>query len=159
MTQQGASKTLDSLGYRLNFDLTGGDGESPTTTVAIEFMKSYTPEWSSVNIWFNDSPAPGAGKPGLEDTIKLESRWERPSSLSRVVVIHAKNNKNYSAKEKSPFADWTYVLKTTTDLRTIHIEPVYTELRLNKRFKFKLSGIRACVATSDVQLGVYNVTA
>jgi hypothetical protein len=143
MKQKTASPTLDSLGFRLSFDLTEGVGESPTTTVAIEFMKSYTPEWSSVNIWFNELPAPGVGKPGLEDTIKLESRWEKPASLSRVVVIHAYAAGN-STKETSPFADWTYFLKTTTDLRTIHIEPVYTELVHNTRFKFKLSGMRAC---------------
>jgi hypothetical protein len=142
MDKKVASQTLDSLGFRLSFDLTGEVGESRTATVAIEFMKSYTPEWSSVNIWFNDLPAPGEGTPKLpEDTIKLDSRWEKLSSLSRVVVIHAAGS---STKETSPFADWTYFLKTTTDLRTIHIEPVYTELVHNTRFKFKLSGMRAC---------------
>jgi hypothetical protein len=129
--------------FGLCFDLTEGSSGLPTaTTVAIEFMKSYSVEWGAVNIWFNGgSPSDEDAKSKPLDVIQLESRWERQSSLSRVVVIHAAG---YSDREISPFADWTYYLKHVTEFRTIHIEPVFNELRQKARFKFKLSGLRAC---------------
>ena len=143
-----AGTTLDELGFRLSFDLTEGvNGAPPLTTVMVEFMKSYSPEWGSIMVWFNDSPSPSSGIPGLEDSIKLESRWEKQSSLSRVVVIHAAvaaNDGNATKKPLSPFADFTYYLKRETELKTIHIEPFYSEIQHAKRFKFKLSGLRAC---------------
>jgi hypothetical protein len=130
--------------FGLTFDLTEGNSELPiATTVSIEFMKSYSVEWGAVNIWFNGSPSEsdeGANTRPL-DMVRLESRWERQSSQTRVVVIHAAG---YSDRETSPFADWTYYLKHVTEFRTIHIEPVFTELQQKNRFKFKLSGLRAC---------------
>ena len=148
LQQSSASAKLDQLGFRLSFDLTEGvNGAPPLTTVTVEFMKSYSPEWGSIMVWFNDSPSPSSGIPGLEDSIKLESRWEKQSSLSRVVVIHAAvaaNDGNATKKPLSPFADFTYYLKRETELRTIHIEPFYSEIQHAKRFKFKLSGLRAC---------------
>lgn len=147
-----ASTTLNSLGFRLSFDLTkDADGQAgagsnvPVTTVVVEFMKSYSPEWARVHVWFNDSPLPGAGKPGLEDVITLDAGWGKQSSLTRSVVIHAAAGKGNATKnEQSIFADWTYFLKLTTELKVIHIEPVSAELRAKDRFKFKLSGLRAC---------------
>ena len=148
LQQSSASAKLDQLGFRLSFDLTEGvNGAPPLTTVTVEFMKSYSPEWGSIMVWFNDSPSPSSGKPGLEDSIKLESRWEKHASLSRVVVIHAAvaaNDGNATKKPLSPFADFTYYLKRETELKTIHIEPFYPEIQHAKRFKFKLSGLRAC---------------
>ena len=154
LQQSSASAKLDQLGFRLSFDLTEGvNGAPPLTTVTVEFMKSYSPEWGSIMVWFNDSPSGKSklyglgGKPGLEDSITLESRWEKQSSLSRVVVIHAAvaaNDGNATKKPLSPFADFTYYLKRETELKTIHIEPFYREIQQTKRFKFKLSGIRAC---------------
>ena len=92
----------------------------------------------AVNIWFNEAKKPTKKN---RDMVPLESRWQKQSSLSRVVVIHAAGA---DTKERSPFADWTYFLMTVTELRTIHIEPVFKTKPASDRFKFKLSGMRAC---------------
>jgi hypothetical protein len=124
--------------------LEGGLGLPTATTVAIEFMKSYSIEWGAVNIWFNGSPADEDAQSKPLDVIRLESRWEKQSSLSRVVVIHAAG---YSDRETRPFADWTYYLKHVTEFRTIHIEPVFNELQHKARFNSNClarAGLRAC---------------
>jgi len=142
--------TLDQLGFQISFDLTGGvKNGPPIKTIVIEFMKSYSPEWGAVNVWFNDTPSPGSTSSGYLDNIQLDSKWEQRSSLPRSVVVHAaavegSNENNETTQTPSPFADWTYFLKKETELKTIYIEPVYTNVLLNNRFKFKLSGIHAC---------------
>jgi hypothetical protein len=95
------------------------------STILLEFMKSYTPEWSTVDVWFNDRSS---------ETITLDSHWTKRASVSQVVAIHTANTTNAPI----PFVSGTRTLPTETVLWQIHIKPT------NPNTKFKLIGMTTC---------------
>ena len=96
------------------------------STILLEFMKSYTPEWSTVVVWFNNAS---------NETVTIDAHWNKHASVPQVVAIHAAN----TTSAPIPFVAETKTLTTETVLWAVHIKPTVHNT------KFKLISMTTCM--------------